>query len=413
MHKEHCDVLVIGAGPAGTLAAALLHKAGLAVRIVEKQKFPRFMIGESLLPRSMEHLSEAGLFETVSNFGFQKKLGARFIKHGKICMIDFDDQYSDGWKWTWQVPRADFDKLLADEVERRGVAIAYETAVSAVRFDGTDSVTRTKDADGEEREIGARFLIDASGAGRVIPRALGLVKPSGLPPRSAFFVHARDGKRPPGREGTLITFMVPRSDAWFWVIPFSNGITSLGFAGGNAFFDGFPNRDETDFRNAVRADEHYGERFEGAEYVFPPRFVEAYANSVSRLHGDGYVIAGNSAEFLDPVFSSGVAFATESGCLAAKLAARQLGGEAVDWELEYAAHMKAGIDVFRHYVNAWYDGSLQDIFFADGVNAEIKQQICSVLAGYVWDVSNPFVARGERAIRAVADTIRARVPSPG
>lgn len=409
--EKSCDVLVVGAGPAGTVAAAILAKAGLDVRVVEKERFPRFVIGESLLPRSMEHLEEAGLLEPVERFGFQKKLGARFVRGDDVCLIDFNDRYGDGWSWTWQLPRADFDKLLADEVAKRGVAIDYETAVTGLLFEGTDSLTRLRSADGRERAIRARFLIDASGYGRVLPRALGLIVPSSQPPRSAFFTHVRDSRRPPGPEGTLITFVVLRRDVWFWVIPFSNGVASLGFTGDPDFFAAFTARDEGDFRAAVRGDHHYAARFEGVEYAMPPRYLTAYASSTSRLHGPGYAITGNSAEFLDPIFSSGVAFATESGSLAARLAVRQLAGETVDWEREYSAHMKSGAAVFRHYVNAWYDGTLQEIFFARDFNPEIKRRICSVLAGYVWDTSNPFVAKCTQATRAVVNAIRAGSPA--
>ncbi|HEX5313597.1 MAG TPA: NAD(P)/FAD-dependent oxidoreductase [Gammaproteobacteria bacterium] len=413
MKTEHCDVLVIGAGPSGSISAAILQRAGLEVRVVERERFPRFMIGESLLPKTMEHLDDAGLFEAANAFGFQVKNGARFIRDGAECMIDFSDCFTPGWTWTWQLPRADFDKLLADEVAKRGVRFDYETSVTGVAFDGRDSITTVKNAAGDESEIGARFLIDASGYGRVLPKALDLVLPSDQPPRSAFFAQVADSARPAGNEGTQITFMVPRQDAWFWVIPFSNGATSLGFTGSAGFFEGFANKDEAAFRRAVREDPHYGERFEGVEYVMAPRFIKAYASAVKRLCGPGYAITGNSAEFLDPIFSSGVAFATGSGALAAKLAIRELAGETVDWEREYSEHMRSGVRVFRHYVDAWYDGSLQDIFFAPDFNDDIRRQICSVLAGYVWDANNPFVARYDRATRAVVNVIRARRPADG
>src|SRR6185295_6454302 len=116
MSVEKTDVLVIGAGPAGCIAASILHKNGLRVRVVEKMKFPRFVIGESLLPRVMDHLDECGLMEEVEKGNFQKKFGAKFILNDKVCDFNFEDQFSNGWKWTWQVPRAEFDQLLANGV---------------------------------------------------------------------------------------------------------------------------------------------------------------------------------------------------------------------------------------------------------------------------------------------------------
>src|SRR5690606_40525741 len=116
------------------------------------------------------------------------------------------------------------------------------------------------------------------------------------------------------------------------------------------------------------------------------------------MFGDGFALTGNSAEFLDPVFSSGVCFATESGILSAKLAYRQLQGEKIDWQEEYADYMQRGIDVFTTYVKEWYTGNLQTLFFHRPDNLDVKRKICAVLAGYVWNEDNPFVIKHDQHI---------------
>src|ERR1700730_3250282 len=156
MSIQSTDVLVIGAGPAGTVAASIVNKAGYKVRIVEKMKFPRFVIGESLLPRCMEALEEAGFLDAVKEKKFQEKGGAKFVKNGKTCDYQFADQFTKGWKWTWQVPRAEFDKTLADTVEKMGVPVSYETTVTGISFNDTHSVTTVEDINGNKTEIEAR-----------------------------------------------------------------------------------------------------------------------------------------------------------------------------------------------------------------------------------------------------------------
>src|SRR5450432_3143055 len=169
MTIQTTDVLVIGAGPAGTVAASIVNKSGYKVRIVEKMKFPRFVIGESLLPRCMEALEEAGFLDAVKEKKFQEKGGAKFVKNGKICDYQFSRRFTKGWGWTWQVPRAEFDKTLADTVEKMGVPVHYESTVTSIDFNGSDSVTTVTDAEGQASQIKARFIIDGSGYGRVIP----------------------------------------------------------------------------------------------------------------------------------------------------------------------------------------------------------------------------------------------------
>src|ERR1700744_609103 len=228
------DVLVIGAGPAGTVAASIIHQAGYSVRIVEKQHFPRFVISESLLPRCMEALDEARFLYAVRAAGFQEKGGAKFEKNGVICDYSFADAFTPGWTWTWQVPRAEFDKILADTVASMGVPVSYGVAVTAVDFaaDGS-SVTSLDDGS----SVAARFIVDGSGYGRVIPRLFGLDKPSSLPPRRAVFVHLRDLRRSMADEPNRITIIVHKPGVWIWVIPFSNGVTSVGFVGDPSFFE--------------------------------------------------------------------------------------------------------------------------------------------------------------------------------
>src|SRR5690606_4969731 len=145
------------------------------------------------------------------------------------------------------------------------------------------------------------------------------------------------------------------------------------------------------------------ERFKDVDFLFEPKIIQNYSKSVTQLYGKGYALTGNSADFLDPVFSSGVTFATESGLKAAKLITLELQNESVDWEKEYAEYMRKGVSVFASYVKEWYTGNLQTIFFEGTDNTVIKRQICAVLAGYVWDETNPFVNNHDRLIKPVAN----------
>lgn len=403
MPNNTVDVLIIGAGPAGTVAASKLHQLGKNVRVVEKQTFPRFVIGESLLPVTMEHLESAGLWDAVNAAGFQKKLGARFIKGDKFCEFDFSEQFGDGWKWTWQMPRADFDKALADEAMRQGVSISFNTTVKDVRLAENRSVLTVEDEFGEQ-QINARYVIDCSGYGRVLPRLLQLDQPSELPPRSAFFAHASDGKRQNIPSDLQITVVVVQPDVWFWVIPFSNGTTSLGFVGDPAFFSNCAGSPE-EFRAMLADVPQFAGRFADEALTHPPTVINAYSQSTRKLYGPGYVLAGNSAEFLDPIFSSGVALATGSGMRAAELVDRAFNGEQVNWETEYEQPLRSGVAIFKSFVDGWYDGSLHNIFFSDYINPEIKKQICSVLAGYVWDDTNPVVQRHDKILKLLEKVI--------
>ena len=404
MRKEFVDVLVIGAGPSGCVSAAHLHNNNVKIKVVEKTKFPRLVVGESLIPRVMDHFAEAGLFESLDAMHFEKKLGARFIRGEEICVFDFSNKFSEGWDWTWQVPRADFDNTMAQEIIRKGIDLEFESEVISVAFTGKNSITVIKDKHGDLKEVHAKFIIDSSGYGRVLPRLLDLDTPSKLDPHSSIFTHVKDVNRPAGEEGTLISFDVLQTEVWLWVIPFSNGNTSLGVVGPTEFIHSLSKDNDTyeALQNAIELSDFYIQRFGGVEFLFEPVKLENYSRSVKQMYGDGFALTGNSSEFLDPVFSSGVAFATESGMLAAKLFIKESQGVAVDWETEFTGYMRRGIGVFTTYVKEWYTGNLQTLFFHRPENPEVKRKICAVLAGYVWDETNPFVKKHDNVIKNMA-----------
>ncbi|WP_367915420.1 NAD(P)/FAD-dependent oxidoreductase [Leadbetterella sp. DM7] len=402
MKKEEVDVLVIGAGPSGCVASAYLSNHGVRVKVVEKSKFPRFVIGESFLPRSMEHYEEAGLLEALKAKNFEIKAGARFIRGKETCFFDFSNKFGEGWDWTWQAPRADFDHTLAQEVIRKGVDVEFETEVLDVSFKGTDSVTTVRNKDGETYEIGAKFIIDSSGYGRVLPRLLDLDMPSDVTENSAIFTHVKDDGRVGGDEGTLITFDILETQVWFWVIPFSNGNTSLGVVGPTKYIEKLPEDPGEALREAIRRSDYYRDRYLNTEFIFKPHRIKNYSCSVKQNYGPGFTLTGNSAGFLDPVFSSGVCFATESALLSAKLFLKERAGEPVNWEKEYSDYIKRGVNVFSTYVKEWYTGNLQTLFFHQPENPDVKRKICAVLAGYVWNEENPFVQKHDRVIKSMA-----------
>jgi len=401
---ENTDILIIGAGPSGSIAAAYLRQKNIKVIVLEKTQFPRIVVGESLIPRSMDHFEEAGLLPYLEAQNFQVKPGARFIRGEQICIFDFSQKFGQGNDWTWQVPRADFDLTLAQAIQDKGADLRFNEEVIAVSFEGKTSYTTVKKQNGETYQIKAKFLIDASGYGRVLPRLLQIDSPSKLNPHSAIFTHIEDVRRPIGNEGTQISFDILETKVWLWVIPFSNGKTSVGIVGPTEFIQQLSTNQDTAeaLQNAIQKSEFYVNRFGQLPFEFQPILLKNYSAAVTQMFGDGYVLTGNSTEFLDPVFSSGVCFATESSLKAAKLAIRELEGETVDWQTEYEDYMKYGIDVFTTYVKEWYTGNLQELFFHQPENPDVKQKICAVLAGYVWNKENPFVNKHNSVIRNMA-----------
>ncbi|REA59446.1 pyridine nucleotide-disulfide oxidoreductase [Dyadobacter luteus] len=403
---QKIDVLVIGAGPAGTVAASYLRKQGYEVTILEKEKFPRFQIGESLLPCCMEHLTESGLREAIEAKHFQKKTGAAFMRGEKRCEFLFEEQFTNGWSYTWQVKRADFDLALAEATRAKGVSVNFECEVLSVDANRERQITEYRDAEGKIHQIESRFIIDSSGYGRVLPRLFDLSKPSSFTPRGAVFAHLEDNRRTETTSNNIFVHSFDNNRSWIWAIPFSDGSTSVGIVGDREKIEDMAANNGEKYKEFIRNFEDLNGRFEHSELKFEPRNILGYSVGVKTMFGDGFVLSGNSTEFLDPIFSSGVTFATASGLLSAKMTHKHLQGENVNWKTEYEDVVQNGINVFRSYVTGWYSGDFQSIVFAKHIDLEIKNQICSVLAGYVWDTTNPFVKKHDTILPTLAKVIK-------
>ena len=241
---QETDVIIIGAGPSGSSAAALLRHKGYAVTVIEKQYFPRFSIGESLLPQCMVFLEEAGLLDTVREHvesrGFQFKNGAAFLCGQKRSHYNFTEKFTDGPGTTWQVRRADFDHLLAQQAQQYGADIRFGHEVIAVDVESDQPILTVLDEAQQQYQIQAKFLLDASGFGRILPKFLDLESPSNFPVRRAIFTHIEDGignQADFDREKILVTVHEKDPRAWYWLIPFADGRASFGVVAEQDFFD--------------------------------------------------------------------------------------------------------------------------------------------------------------------------------
>lgn len=401
-----CDVVIIGAGPAGTVAAALLHQDGHRVGIVERDRFPRFQIGESLLPRCMDHLAAAGLLDTLTERGYLRKYGAWFVRGEERSGFDFGEQFSSGFDYTWQVPRDDFDHCLAQAVHARGVPIAWQTNVEAFQPASLDQApSLTVSHAGQQHTLRPQLVLDASGYGRVLARLLNLVQPSSAPVRKALFTHVDGDQRERGRAEGRIWACIHPDQAWIWVIPFADGRSSVGIVAEPSFFEAFPQDPALAWRAIIDSEPNLRQRLAQAMPRFTPRCLTDYSASVSTLHGPGYALLGNAAEFLDPIFSSGVTLAMESAALAAACSDRQLNGQDPEWDAAFERPIRQAVDVFRSYVQAWYDGRFQRLIFTPNPDPGIQRMLCSVLAGHVHDRQNPFVAQHRRKLDQVLRVI--------
>ena len=416
---QHTDVLIIGAGPSGSSAAALLRQKGYQVTIIEKQYFPRFSIGESLLPQSMVFLEEAGLLDTVrehvGEFAFQFKNGAAFLRGKQRSFYDFTQKFSEGPGTTWQVRRANFDHLLAQQVEKQGAEIRFGHEVIDVDVAPEHPVLTVKDEQQNVYQIQAKFLLDASGFGRILPKFLDLESPSNFPVRRAVFSHIEDGILDDpnfDREKVLITVHAKDHRAWYWVIPFADGRSSFGVVAEQDFFaqygfDGSADHDlEALFKRILADDESLSQVLRNAKFDTPVRTLVGYSANVKHLADRNYALLGNAGEFLDPVFSSGVTIALKSSSLAIPLVDQVLQGQQVNWMEQYEKPLRAGIQVFRAYVESWYDGEFQDVVFSKNQDEKIRRMVSSLLAGYAWDTTNPIHKNAKKRLSTLAEYCR-------
>ena len=406
---HHFDIAIIGAGPSGAVAATLLARRGYHVCVLEKQHFPRFVIGESLLPHAIQILEEAGMADAVQNgIGFQYKNGTAFSWGERYASFNFNEKTAAGPSHAFHVQRDRFDQILIDTAIKAGAEVRFGETVSAFNNGGDSAKLGVEDESGTKYVIDTHFVLDASGYYRALPRLLGWDMPSTLPPRQVHFTHIDDHITDPDfdRNKTLVCVHPEHRDVWLWLTCFSNGRSSIGVVGSGDHFAGISGS-ETVIEQFAKEMPLPARILENAVWDngFPALYLRGYSASVKALYGRHFALLGNAAEFLDPVFSSGVTTAVHSANLAADIIDRHFQGEKVDWQREFADALNLGVNAFRHYVTGWYDQSFQNIVFSEALHGEARRQLTSIFAGYAWDADNPFVTKAERNLQLLAQNV--------
>ena len=384
------EVLVIGGGPAGSTAAALLAEAGRDVLLCERERFPRFHVGESLLPQSAPLLRRLGVWEQLQDAGFQRKFGAHFLfePEGSRSRFEFANGLDRRNAMSFQVRRAEFDDLLLRNAAARGAEVR-QAEVLAVTFEGDRATgARVRGADGAEEEIAARVVVDATGRDTLLGGQLGLRERDPALRQVALFSHFRGARMGLGREGGDI-LVVGSPVGWFWMIPLDAATTSVGVVTPGSVMQRRRGRSiEEFFAELLAASPEVAGRLAGAERVEGVHPIADFSYRLTRFHGDGWVAVGDAASFLDPVFSSGVHIALATATRAAdgiaaalaekgRLAAGDLAG--------YERFARRGLGHFRRYILGFYEPEFVTVFSSEPPLQILKAGVATALAGRAFE----------------------------
>ena len=388
-----CEVLVIGAGPAGATIAALLAERGRDVVMLEKSKHPRFHIGESLLPLNLPMFERLGVDAEMRAIGMPK-YGAEFVSpwHGEPVTFDFGDAIDKGFPLAYQVRRSEFDQILFQNAVRKGAQPVEQCRATRVDFDEDGALVATRDHDGRERQWRAKFVVDASGRDTLLASQLDAKQRNRKHNSAAIFGHFSGAKRLPGKaEGNITLFWFDHG--WFWFIPLSDGATSVGAVCWPYYMNTRKSAPEQFFFETIALCPPLAERLRSATLTSPVTATGNYSYVAKHAAGRGYLMLGDAYTFIDPVFSTGVLFAMQSAFVGATTVETCLDRphRATAALKAFEAAMRHGPRVFSWFIYRVTTPTLRNLFM-NPRNPRLQEAVLSVLAGDIFR-GTPLAAR--------------------
>lgn len=383
MATRGADVLVVGGGPAGSTAATFLARGGLSVALVEREAFPRFKVGESLIPTCMDICRRLGVLDRVLAHGFQMKYGAIFHDQETGAQSSFDFRPGRPWPaFTLDVHRAEFDQLLLEHAAGQpGVRVHQPATVEKVAFDADGVTARITDTGGE-RALRAAFLVDASGRDAFLASRQGQRRPRPGLGKVALFAYFRSARRFPGREeGHVRIYIFP--EGWFWYIPLARDETSVGCVLHQRVVKARPGSLDALFHEMVERCHAVRDNLQGSEQVTPLYTVSNIAYAVDPIVGDRFLCVGDAVAFVDPIFSPGVFLAMQSAELAADAVLRifRAGRFEARRLHPYARAVRRGARPFERFIESFYDRAFLEVFLHPRHVLGMVDAVTGVLAG--------------------------------
>lgn len=383
------QVLVIGGGPAGSTVSTLMAQQGLQVTLLERETFPRFHIGESLIPETYWVLERLKMLDKLKHTSFVRKESVQFVSPtGQLSEPFYFTQHKPGEQSrTWQVLRSEFDQLMLNNAREQGVAAFEGVRVLEVLFDGTRAVgARIIDPEGEIREIHAEVVVDASGQSSMIASKFKLRVVDEVLKKGAVWTYWEGAYRDKGiDEGATIVLQTTSKKGWFWYIPLHNNILSVGVVSDFEYLFKGRGDHETIYNEEVERCPAVKERIAPAKRISQYYATKDYSYRSSKLAGDRWVLVGDAFGFLDPLYSSGVLLALKSGQMAADaivegfqkndLSEAQLG--------KWGPVFMKGMDRMRRLVCEYYDGFSFGRFVKN--NPQFKGHITDLLIGDLFE----------------------------
>lgn len=378
------DVIVLGGGPAGSTTAARLAELGRRVLVVERERFPRFHVGESLLPCSTPLLAQIGVLPEIERAGFVRKYAAEFVSgDGALSLrYPFADGLVPGAEQTFQVERERFDEILLEHAARCGAKVEQGTEVRSFDTNARGVEVHVRGAGGKPRAMFAQMLVDATGQRSLVAQRLGLREMDADLKNFSLYSHYEGAARSSGRgEGDLTIVRV--APGWWWVIPLSRDRTSVGWVAPKAALGGRA-PGETEFLKRLEQTPYLRRRFDGARRVAPIRGASDFSYRSRQFAGHRWLLVGDAAAFIDPVFSSGVYLAVASGLHAATAIHAALARQTFDRRAFRAYDRWLGrlIDVYAGFSKSFYTPEFGDILMNPTDRLKLRRAAISLFAGH-------------------------------